>query len=160
MRLTIDTDEDTYGDVVATIRAAFGILDEPKVTSKSSGKAPPVTNGEEEDDFFPGGWTTKRLNKFADYLAPDAAEAVRYIAANAPAASMDDTIAHMGKVLGFPKFNGQSMGGRMASVGFAVNAISGVNAAPYDTDRKHRLYRMDERVAKVLLDRLGSPAES
>lgn len=153
MKITLDTEQDTYEGALATIRAAFGVPTEAK--AKSNGKAVDVQG----DDFFPGGYTKKKLKKFADWLAADAAEAIRYIAANAPAVSIDEVIAYMGEHLQIDGFGGQHMGGRMASVGFAVNSIAGVEVPPYDTDYKNRMYRMDEKVAAVLLEYLGQPGQ-
>lgn len=73
---------------------------------------------------------------------------------------MDDLIVYMRGHLGKPDFNGQALGGRMASVGFACNSIAGVKGAPYDTDYRQRRYRMDERIARVLRDELGEPSSS
>lgn len=150
MRITIDTATDSLDEALATVRAAYGAPapTEAKAVEKQTSEG-------SEGDHFPGNWTTKRLKTFATYLAEDAAEAVRYIAAEAPSVSMDDVIAHMGKHLGIKDFSGQALGGRMASVGFASNAISGVKGAPYDTDYRHRRYRIDERIAKVLLEALN-----
>ena len=142
MKVTIDTDTDTLDGAVATIHAAFGVANGHK-----------VGNGG-DDAFYPGGWTKPRLQKFADYLAPDAAEAVRYIAEHAPAVSIDDVIEYMGIYTEIEDFNGKHMGGRMASVGFAIKNIHGVKSAPYDTDFKARQYVMDERIAETLLDML------
>lgn len=156
MKISVDTEQDTYDSALAAIQAAFGVT----ATSKSSSNGKGTTaNGAEPDDFFPGGYTKKKLKKFAEWLTADAAEAVRYIAAHAPAVSIDEVIAYMGEYLQKGEFNGKHMGGRMASVGFAVNSIAGVEVPPYDTDYKNRMYRMDENIAAVLLECLGAPGQ-
>lgn len=157
MRISIDTDSDSYENALATVKSAFGVTDEAEWEYEEvdeENESPAAT----PDDFYPGNYTRKRLKKFAEFLAEDAAEAVRYIASHAPTVSIDDTISYMGQHLGIAGFGGQHMGGRMASVGFAVNSLSGVKEAPYSTDYKNRLYRMDERTAKVLLEYLGQPS--
>jgi len=160
MQIMLDTDRDSYEGALATVRAAFGVKDPP---SKDGAKAE-NGNGEgkadDDDDYLPGKWNRKRLTKFGNWLANDAAEAVRYIANNAPAVPIDDTIAHMGKHLGIKGMTGQQMGGRMASIGFSWKAIPGVSGPPLDTDYKHRMYRMDEGIAAVLAEVLGPPSST
>ena len=153
MKITIDTATDTFDEAIATVHAAYGVTTPPAPEAEL-----PEHASDSNTDYFPGNWTTKRLRTFAEYLAEDAAEAVRFIAAHAPAVPMDDVITHMGKHLGIKDFSGQALGGRMSSVGFAVTNTPGVKTGPYDTDYRHRLYRMDEGIAKVLLDSLGKPS--
>src|SRR5581483_4686130 len=107
------------------------------------------------DDFFPGKWTRKRIRRLAQWVATvDAAEALRYMAERAPAVDIDEVFQHMAEYTGIEVFNGKHMGGRMSSVGFAQNAIGAGVGAVYDTDYKHRKYRMDNGIAKVLLEEL------
>jgi hypothetical protein len=160
MKITLDTDTDTYEGALATVRAAFG------VTPPSAEGTTPEDDDlddiefeveEEGDDYLPGNWTRRKLRKVAEWVAEDAAEALRFIAANAPAVDIEKVIEHMAKYTEIDDFGGRHMGGRMSSVGFAQNAIKGVTATIYDTDYRHRKYRMHEGIAKVLLEELGDP---
>jgi hypothetical protein len=154
MKISFDTEKDTYDSAIATLRAAYGIPTPDKDSSEDTGPDEPA------DDYYPGGWTRKRLEKFAGWLAADAAEAVRYIAAHAPAVSMDEVIEYMGKHLNAENFSGQEMGGRMSSVGFSWKAVPGAKAAPLETDYKYRVYRMDEGIAAILRQLMGEPGQS
>jgi hypothetical protein len=154
MQISFDTEKDTFDSAVATLRAAFGISAPAPDSSEDTDADEPA------DDYYPGGWTRKRLAKFAGWLAADAAEAVRYIAAHAPAVSIDEVIEYMGKHLNIENFSGQAMGGRMSTVGFSWKAVPGAKAAPLETDYKYRVYRMDDGIAAVLREIMGEPGQS
>lgn len=150
MRITLDTVTDTYEEAAATVMAAYQVTDEAPACQE------PADPASTDSRFLVGHYTEKRLRRFARNLAPDAAEAVRWIAENGPAAPIDELIHYMGEWTGIPEFGGQHLGGRLASVGFAVNSIPGVNEAPYAFDRYARVYRMEGPVAAILLDELGA----
>jgi hypothetical protein len=150
VKITLDTEADDYGKALATIRAAYGI-------STPTGELPQLALGSDDPEGNQDFWTYDRLAIFAKGLADAAAEAVRYISANAPQVSLDDTMEHVGKHLGEVNFSGQQMGGRMASVGFSVKLVPGAMEPPFETDYKYRVYRMDLDVASALLEILGSP---
>lgn len=153
MKITIDTVQDSFGDAVAAVHGAYGV---PQPGASDDDIEEGVFDGDDEpnaDDFYPGKWTRKRIRKLAQWVAPDAAEALRYMAERAPAVDIEEVFQHMADYTGIEGFNGKHMGGRMSSVGFAQSAIGGVGAV-YDTDYKHRKYRMDKGIAKVLLEEL------
>ena len=159
MKITLDTDADTYEGAIATVRAAFGVSESPAEDAllPDDDDLDEIEFEEEGDDYLPGNWTRRKLRKVADWVTEDAAEALRFIAASAPAVGIDDVIEHMAKYTGIEDFGGRHMGGRMSSVGFAQNSIKGVTGNIYDTDYRHRKYRMPEGIAKVLLEELGDP---
>ena len=155
MRISIDTDVDTFDSAIRAVHAAYGVPFDSSVPAVQESKPEDVDDDEgpeEEDDFFPGKWNRKRIRKLAQWVTPDAAEALRYIAENAPAVDLDQVLVHMAEYTGIEGFNGQNMGGRMSSVGFAQNSIKAGVGDIYDTDYKHRKYRMDKGIAKVLLE--------
>lgn len=160
MKITLDTDNDTYEGAIATVRAAFGVTESPAealVSPDEELEDPELEVVEEADDYMPGNWTRRKLRKVAEWVTEDAAEALRFIAAHAPAVDIDEALEHMAKFTEIEDFGGRHMGGRMSSVGFAQNAIKSVTGDIYETDYRHRKYRMHEGIAKVLLEELGDP---
>ena len=154
MRVSFDTEIDSYEAVAATVRAAYGRDAQPAPPAvPAPGNDPPRV--EPADAGVPGRWTRERLAEFARSLAPDAAEAVRYIAAHAPAVPLDEVIRHMAVHTGIDGFTGQQMGGRMASVGFTCKRMR--MPPPLRVDSRSRQYRVDEDVAAVLREVLGAP---
>jgi hypothetical protein len=151
MRVTFDTEVDRYDTVLAVVHAAYAAEAADSVPQPDAVPAPEEPPADE-------GWTRERLTEFAGALAPDAAEAVRYIAAHAPAVSQDVTIAHLAAHTGIDGFNGQQMGGRMASVGFTCRRMR-MKVPPLHLDKRTREYRMDPDVAAVLGELLGPPAD-
>lgn len=159
MRITIDTDSDTYEGALKTIKAAYGLtgdstpdLDDDEIDTSDNGHTG-------DSVVILGGWNAKKLRKWARWLRDDAAEVVRYVAAHAPEVSYDEVAAHLGKVKGLSEpVDGKVLGGAMSSGGHAANAISGVKGQPIDRDHARRVYVIDTRVASVLAEELGKPA--
>jgi hypothetical protein len=161
VKITIDTAEDTFDGAIAAVHAAYGVP--PDGGDRGDGGEEVDLDDEQNggEDFFPGKWTRKRIRKLAQWVTGlDAGVALKYMAEHAPAVDIDEVLAHMAKHTGDPNFNGQHMGGRMSSVGFAQNAIGAGVGAIYDTDYKHRKYRMDKGIAKVLLEELEAAKKS
>ena len=147
MKLSIDTDVDTFESAVGAVYAAYGL------TYGADG----VTEEDDGDGFLPGKWTRPRLKKLAEWLSEsDAAVAVRYIAERAPAVDLDEVFDHMAKHTGIDDFDGKAMGGRMSAVGFARNSIGGGVGPIYETDYNARKYRMDKRLAAALLEEMNA----
>lgn len=158
MKITLDTDTDTYESALATVHAAFGVAAfAVEDAAPADEDLEEVDAADQADDYLPGNWTRGKLRKVSEWVAEDAAEALRFIAVNAPAVDIDKVMEHMATYTEIEDFNGKHMGGRMSSVGFAQKAIKGVSATIYDTDYRHRKYRMHEGIAKVLLEELGDP---
>ncbi|HEY3546483.1 MAG TPA: hypothetical protein VGK17_10365 [Propionicimonas sp.] len=150
MKISIDTDVDTFENAIAAVHAAYGRL----IGSDGA----PVGEGTDEepgDDYLPGHWTPRRIRKLVEWLGEsDAAVAVRYIAEHAPAVSMDEMFDFMAQHTGIQGFDGKAMGGRMSAVGFARNSIGAGVGPVYDTDYSARKYRMDKRLAAALLEEM------
>lgn len=150
MRISIDTDVDTFDNAISAVCAAYG---EPLPQTTASGE----DDLEDGDEYLPGRWTPRRLRKLVEWLGDsDAAAAVRYIAEHAPAADMDDVFAHMAEHTGVTDFDGKLMGGRMSAVGFARNSIGGGVGPVYETDYTNRKYRMDKRLATAILEEMDA----
>lgn len=150
MRISIDTDVDTFENAVAAVYAAYG-----RPSSSDGEPTGDDTDEEPADDYLPGHWTPRRIRKLVEWLGEsDAAVAVRYIAEHAPAVGMDEMFNFMAKHTGIEGFDGKAMGGRMSAVGFARNSIGGGVGPVYDTDYSARKYRMDKRLAAALLEEM------
>lgn len=159
MQIIIDTDKDEFESAVGAVYAAFGEeMFEWDEGDASASPAPTIKNG---SDVLPGGWTEKKLRKWANYLRPDAQEVVRYVAANAPEVDYDDVAEHLGEWKGEDgPIDGKFLGGVMSSGGHALNRIPGKpNGQPIDRDHGKRMYVIDERSAKILADVLGEPGD-
>lgn len=157
MKISIDTDLDSFSVAVRAVHAAYGV---PYEDWNLPGDEDLAAGFEEDDgdgdvDFYPGRWTRKRIRQLAQWVHPlDAGIALRFIAEHAPAVGLDDVFAHMGRELDVDGFTGKHMGGRMSAVGFARNHIGDKVGHIYDTDYGRRKYRMDKRIAQVLLEEL------
>jgi len=155
MKISIDTETDTLNDAVNAVYAAYG-----HTPSTQSDDGPQVLPDEDSAGYLPGKWTRRRLRKLVQWLGDsDAAEAVRYIAHNAPAVSIDVVIAHMAEHTGQEDFDGRAMGGRMSAVGFGRNHIGGGVGPIYETDYNNRMYRMDKNLADALLEEIAASAD-
>lgn len=155
MKLSYDTQEDTFEDALAAVYAAYGRAREDDGPEED----PEDDEGTGADNgYLPGNWTAHRLRKLVAWLGDsDAGVAVRYIAEHAPAVSMDSVFKHMAEHTGLADFDGKAMGGRMSAVGFARNSIGRVGPV-YDTDYGNRQYRMDKRLAAAVLEEMDAYA--
>ncbi len=155
MRVTIDTDVDTFEKAVAAVYAAYGV-EMPDDESRSA-----VLEGElssiGDDDYLPARWNRRRLRVLVEWLGDsDAAVALRYIAEHAPAVPLEKVFAHMANHTGIVEFDGKAMGGRMSAIGFARNHIGAGVGPVYDTDYSARKYRIDERLAAAILEEMDA----
>ena len=150
MKLSIDTDTDSYESALKAILAAYGR------TFPEEAATEPLHRDDADDEdngYLPGRWTPARIKKLVEWLGQsDAAVAVRYIAENAPAVSLDSTYQHMAEHTGIEGFDGRAMGGRMSAIGFARNHIGGGVQPIYDIDNNARKYRMNTKLAAAILD--------
>lgn len=159
MRITIDTDIDQYDDSIRAVVAAYGF----EMDDEDDDGSPPAGNGTANGSaVLPGGWNDKKLRRWAKYLTDDAAEVVRYVAAHAPEVRYDEVARHLGAVKGLPgPVSGKVLGGAMSSGGHARNKLRGApKTQPIDRDHAQRSYVINERIAEILADELGEPAEA
>lgn len=157
MKISIDTDLDSFSDAVRAVYAAYGaVYDDSETATDVDDTGVDIAGGDEDQgDYLPGRWTKKRIQRLAEWVhGGDADIALRFIAEHAPAVDLDEVFEHMEEQTGIDGFAGKHMGGRMSAVGFARNNIGGGVGHIYDTDYGRRKYRMDERIARVLLEEL------
>ncbi len=158
MRITLDTETDDVRTAIRTVYQAFGIDPDEDADGESADASTPAANG---SAILPGGWTDKKLRKWAGFLTEDASEVVRYVAANAPEVPFDDVAQHLGQVKGMSgPVSGSVLGGAMSSGGHARKKVRGApGTVPLDRDYGLRAYVMDERIAEILADELGEPEQ-
>jgi hypothetical protein len=156
MQLTIDTERDTLETAITAVYAAFGAPRPTYITQPDTDQINVAANG---SSVLPGNWTDKRLRKWAQNITENAAEVVRYVAANAPEVSFDDTAEHLGRYLQMDgPVDGKVLGGAMSSGGHALKQVGqAVKAQPFDRDGGRRMYIIDPRIAEILADELGAP---
>jgi hypothetical protein len=157
MKLTFDTEVDTYESALTALRAAYGRLENAAGQAEATpGGEVPAADGDEA--YLPGRWSRRKLRKLAEWLDGSyAGIAVRYIAEHAPAVPIDQTIEHLASQVD-AEIDGRQMGGIMSSVGFARNHIGGTTQPVYETDYGSRKYRMSPDIAKVLLEEMDAIA--
>lgn len=149
MKITIDTEVDTFDAALAAVQVAYG-------QSGASGGGPSGSD-EDDDGYLPGNWTRPRLRKLVEWLSDsDAAIALRFIAENAPAVGIETVFEHMAAQTGNENFDGKAMGGRMSAIGFARNHIGSGVKAVYETDYASRKYRMDKNLAAAILEEMDA----
>lgn len=159
MRVSIDTELDEYDDAVRAVNAAYGYKMDGDESDYGEGGGSSPTTSSNGSTVLPGGWTEKKLRKWAGLLTEDAQEIVSYIAANPPEVSWDDVAKHLGAVKGLSgPVAGNVVGGAMSSGGHARKKLRGApKNQPLDRDYVQRVYAIDERIAAILADELGAP---
>lgn len=147
MKISVDTEQDSFTRAITAVHAAYGVTALGSETAASS----PAGDG-----LLAGGWTRETLHRLAEWVGADeSAIALRFIAEHAPAVGIDETIEHVKTKTTQPKFDGRAMGGKMSAIGKGRTRIGGGSlTGPHETDRTTRQYRMDEVVAAVLLEEL------
>jgi hypothetical protein len=163
MKVTFDTETDTFEDAIAMVRRAYGReahgarqqahgpRQEHAAHFANSARRPTGQQAPLPDD-----WTGQRLEAFARGLDKNTAEAVRYIAANAPEVSMSDTQAHVHAYAIMEMFHsGPKIGFGM----FRMGHFTLPENSPLSINRVKRQYGMDRRIASILTGILGEPAD-
>jgi len=158
MKITIDTETDTFESSVEAVCGAYG---QPKPwqwededTKEVSDNPAMVKNG--ASNLLPGGWNEKKLRKWVSYLTANAQAVSLFVAQSAPEVSFEAVAAHLGDHMGLTEpVDGKLLGGTMSSGGHALKHIAGVKSQPFDRDWSRGLYVIDARVAKILVDELS-----
>jgi hypothetical protein len=210
VKVTFDTETDSYERALAMLHAAYG-RDRPNPGPATSGPASeddqepltgivignlkngnpktgnpktgnpetgnPNTGNRETGDHEPGAhtgenlpagtWTRGRLERFVRGLDQVTAEAIRYIAAHAPAAPVTATLEHVSRYMftlrlmsNFEQFDARAM---FASPfqGLFDNrpgiVIPDGPDSPVTRDDRDRTYRMDPAAAALVTELLGAP---
>jgi hypothetical protein len=216
VKVTFDTETDTYEQALAMLRMAYG-KDRPNPGPTPPGPTTPgpATPGPaSEDDQEPltgivignrktgnhepgnhepsshetgspktgshkatdrrsgnqpaGAWTRGRLESFVRGLDQITAEAIRYIAAHAPAAPVTATLDHVSRYMFALRFI--SRFDQFTQHGMFASPLQGLLGdrpgvvipdgpdSPVTRDDRNRTYRMDPATATIVIELLGPPA--
>ncbi len=152
MKITIDTEEDNYEAARKALASAFG---KPDPTDEEEDDYDIEDEGlSDDDDYLPGNWNRKRINKLLLGVANPAYYALKYIAENAPA-DIDETIEFVRGHFEWESLDGRGMGGVMSSIGAAKRYVAKNSANIYVTDYNKRVYRMEPAIAKAMLEEMA-----
>lgn len=153
MRISIDTSVDDFDAALAAVYSAYGHVHGDGTAGQDEESEAPLKVG--SSTLLPGGWTEKKLKKWASHLTDNAQVVSLFVAQNAPEVTFEAAAEILGKHLGLPgPADGKVLGGSMSSGGHATKKIAGVTSQPFDRNWSRGLYVIDERVAKVLIDAL------
>ncbi|MFG2961501.1 hypothetical protein ACGF5O_48285 [Streptomyces sp. NPDC048291] len=145
MRLTIDTETDTYEQAIAAVQAAFGLrpgipavwLDAPAVEPRPGPQD--LADGDLAD-----GWTDQLLFHMIASLAPGARAVLRRITELGGAASYEDVQHHFASHPASP-IPLSGIGGTLTSVKAVQRRVGPEGAGPLlQRDERARRYRIDD----------------
>jgi hypothetical protein len=164
MKVTFDTETDSYEQALTMLRAAYG-------RGHDSGESLTGTvlgDGTLGNGAPGGSWTRRELESFARGLDQNTAEAIRYIAAHAPAAPIAATLEHVSRYMFSLRFMSQfgQVGSDEWPFGNLAEGLVGQRAgivipdgadSPVTRDDENRTYRMDSAVATIITEIMGPP---
>ncbi|MFJ9713907.1 hypothetical protein [Streptomyces sp. NPDC101234] len=145
MRLTIDTQQDTYEQAVAAVQAAYGMR--PAVPEAwSDAAAAEVRPGPQDlaDDDLGDGWSDRLLFQVIAALMPGARAVLRRITDLGGAASYEDVQQHFADhpVIPIPR---SRIGGTLTSIKAVQRRVGPDGAGPLlQRDDRARRYRIDD----------------
>ncbi|MEU3297148.1 hypothetical protein ABZ722_33020 [Streptomyces longwoodensis] len=143
MRLTIDTETDTYEQAIAAVQAAYGMQ---PVTPVDWPEAPDHRPYPEElaADDLTHGWSEQLLFQMIAALMPGARAVLRRITDLGGVASYDDVQQHFAEHPGTP-IPRYRIGGTLTSIKAVQRRVGPDRARPLlQRDERARLYRIDD----------------
>ncbi|MEU6594098.1 hypothetical protein ABZ923_33640 [Streptomyces sp. NPDC046881] len=149
MRLTIDTETDTYEQALAVVQAAYGMR---PVTPDEWSEAPDPRPGPQDlaDDDLADGWTGRLLFQLIAALMPGARAVLRRITELGGTASYDDVQEHFAHHLTHP-IPISRIGGSLTSVKAVQGRVGPDGAGPLlQRDERARRYRIDDELVAGL----------
>lgn len=143
MRLTIDTETDTYEQATAAVQAAYGMQ---PVTPADWPEAPDPRPGPQDlaADDLADGWSEQLLFQMITALMPGARTVLRRITDLGGVASYDDVQQHFAKhpVTPIPP---SRIGGTLTSIKAVQRCVGPDRAGPLlQRDERARRYRVDD----------------
>ncbi|MFI9176075.1 hypothetical protein [Streptomyces lincolnensis] len=150
MRLTIDTETDTYEQALAAVQAAFGMR---PVTPVDWPEAPDPRPGPQDlaDDDLADGWSERMLFQVVATLMPGARAVLRRITDLGGTASYEDVQQHFAHHPTNP-IPLSRIGGTLTSVKAVQRRVGPDGAGPLlQRDERARRYRIDDALVAGLL---------
>ncbi|MEV6594996.1 hypothetical protein [Streptomyces acidicola] len=145
MRLTIDTDTDTYEQAITAVQAAYGLRPTVPDAWRDAPAADPRPGPQDlADDALTGGWTDQLLFRVIASLAPGARAVLRRITDLGGAASYDDVQQHFADHPTTP-IPPSRIGGTLTSFKAVQRRNGPGGAGPLlQRDERARRYRIDD----------------
>ncbi|WP_194918218.1 hypothetical protein [Catenulispora rubra] len=144
MRITIDTETDTYDNALAALRAAFGRPDDKREESPV-----PVLHDGLSAELLLGDWNEQRLYALIAGLIPKSATVLRCIAENAPRIVVAEVLDKINSKGVPPQWDVNELGGAVNSLKRSVKKQLVFPATLVSRDKD--AYVIDIRVARGLL---------
>lgn len=145
MRLTIDTETDTYEQAIAAVQAAYGLRPcVPAVWPDAPVAEPRPGPQDLADDDLADGWTDQLLFQLIAALMPGARAVLRRITELGGTASYDDVQQHFAHHPTHP-IPVSRIGGTLTSVRAVQRHVGPDGAGPLlQRDERARRYRIDD----------------
>ncbi|MFF4361247.1 hypothetical protein [Streptomyces sp. NPDC001604] len=150
MRLTIDTDTDTYEQAIATVQAAYGLQ---PATPPDGPEAPDPRPGPQDlaEADLADGWSEQTLFQLVAVLMPGAREVLRRITELGSSASYDEVQQHFAHRPTNP-IPISRIGGTLTSIKAAQRRVAPDNSGPFlQRDERARRYRIDDLLVAGLM---------
>ncbi|MGW1752371.1 hypothetical protein ACWCRD_43610 [Streptomyces sp. NPDC002092] len=151
MRLTIDTETDTYEQALAAVQAAYGLRPAVPVAWPDAPAADPRPGPQDlADDDLAEGWTDQLLFRVVASLVPGARAVLRRITELGGAASYEEVQHHFA---GHPTnpIPPSKIGGTLTSVKAVQRRTGPEDAGPLlQRDERARHYRIDDALVAGL----------
>lgn len=150
MRLTIDTETDTYEQALAAVQAAYGLQ---PATPPDWPEAPDPRPGPQDlaDADLADGWSEQSLFQLITALMPGAREVLRRITDLGGTASYDDVQQHFAHHPTHP-IPLSRIGGTLTSVKAVQRRVGPDGAGPLlQRDERARRYRIDDALVPGLM---------
>nr|WTB12051.1 hypothetical protein OG546_49690 [Streptomyces antimycoticus] len=151
MRLTIDTETDTYEQAIAAVQAAYGLR---PVTPDDWPEPPPVDPrpGPQDlgDDDIGNGWSEQALFRMVASLMPGARAVLRRITDLGGTASFDEVQQYFANHPTSPIATAK-MGGTLTSIKAVHRRVAPTGASQLlQRDERARLYQIDRALVEGL----------
>ena len=145
MRITIDTQRDSYEDALATLQAAYR-----RPATPARGHAVPALPDGLSAEPIVAGWSEQHLFRLIAQVLPNAREVLRYLAhQERREVPYDQVRAHFAGHPTHP-IGPRRMGGTLTSLDAVRKQVAPTSYKPVVSDEKQRVYRLDPRIAQGL----------
>ncbi|MDQ0408681.1 hypothetical protein ABVB69_34960 [Streptomyces sp. NPDC000349] len=147
MRLTINTETDTYEQAIAAVQAAYGKRPAVPVDWPEAPAVEPMPDPQDlGDDVIKDGWSEQMLFQVIAALMPRAREVIRRVVDVGGTATYDSVQQYFA-----PAIPRSKIGGTLTSVQAVVRRLGPDNRAKLlQRDEQARVYRIDRKLLEPL----------
>ncbi|MFJ5035510.1 hypothetical protein ACIQB5_47630 [Streptomyces sp. NPDC088560] len=145
MRLTMDTETDTYEQAIAAVQAAYGLRPAVPDAWRDAPDAKPRPGPQDlADDALTGGWTNQLLFRVIASLVPGARAALRRVTELGGTASYDDVQRYFADHPSTPILP-STIGGTLTSIKAVQRRVGPDSCGPLlQRDERARRYQIDD----------------